>query len=159
MHFTLEYWPGGYACGVFKCNCSPWHCQSEETQQRVCHLVLGIGLVYGNSKEERDNQACYQHSVQKPAFLMVWEYICAFGTVNVHIWKDTINAEWYIQVLEQHMLPSKQWLFQGSPCIFEQNNANPQTASVATIWLHNGKNSFSHVAAIKFNVSKLFLMK
>ncbi len=33
----------------------------------------------------------------------------------------------YIKVLEQHMLPSRQRLFQGRPCEFQQDNAKPHT--------------------------------
>uniref|UniRef100_A0A9J7XYE4 Tc1-like transposase DDE domain-containing protein n=1 Tax=Cyprinus carpio carpio TaxID=630221 RepID=A0A9J7XYE4_CYPCA len=73
---------------------------------------------------------CYQRSVQKPASLMVW------GCMSVlHIWKGSINAERYIQVLEQHMLPSRRRLFQGRPCIFQHDNARPHTASITTSWL------------------------
>ena len=49
--------------------------------------------------------------------------------------KESNNAERYIHVLEQHMLPSKQRLFQGHPCLFEQHNANPHSARVTTAWL------------------------
>ncbi len=51
---------------------------------------------------------------------------------SLHIWKGTINAERYIQVLEQHMLPSRRRLFQGRPCIFQHDNARPHTASITT---------------------------
>ncbi len=54
---------------------------------------------------------------------------------NINIWKGTINAERYIQVLEQHMLPSRRRLFQGRPCIFQHDNARPHTASITTSWL------------------------
>ncbi len=54
---------------------------------------------------------------------------------SLHIWKGTINAERYIQVLEQHMLPSRRRLFQGRPCIFQHDNARPHTASITTSWL------------------------
>ncbi len=54
---------------------------------------------------------------------------------NKNIWKGTINAERYIQVLEQHMLPSRHRLFQGRPCIFQHDNARPHTASITTLWL------------------------
>uniref|UniRef100_A0A9J8ARF6 Tc1-like transposase DDE domain-containing protein n=1 Tax=Cyprinus carpio carpio TaxID=630221 RepID=A0A9J8ARF6_CYPCA len=55
--------------------------------------------------------------------------------MTLHIWKGTINAERYIQVLEQHMLPSGRCLFQGRPCIFQHDNARPHTASITTSWL------------------------
>ena len=99
-------------------------------------------IVFGNhgrrvlrTKDERDHPACYQRSVQKPASLMVWGCISAYGMGSLHIWKGTINAERYIEVLEQHMLPSRQRLFQGRPCIFQQDNAKPHTASITTAWL------------------------
>ena len=40
-----------------------------------------------------------------------------------------------IKVLEQHMLPSRQLLFQGRPCVFQQDNAKPHTAAITTAWL------------------------
>uniref|UniRef100_A0AAY5KHH0 Tc1-like transposase DDE domain-containing protein n=1 Tax=Esox lucius TaxID=8010 RepID=A0AAY5KHH0_ESOLU len=46
------------------------------------------------------------------------------------------RADSYFQVLEQHMLPSRRCLFQGSPCIFQHDNARPHTASITMSWLH-----------------------
>ncbi len=66
---------------------------------------------------------------------LVWGCMCACGMGSLHIWKGTINAERYIQVLEQHMLPSRRRLFQGTPCIFQHDNAKPHTASITTSWL------------------------
>uniref|UniRef100_A0A9J8BED6 Tc1-like transposase DDE domain-containing protein n=1 Tax=Cyprinus carpio carpio TaxID=630221 RepID=A0A9J8BED6_CYPCA len=66
---------------------------------------------------------------------MVWGCISACGMGSLHIWKGTINAERYIQILEQHMLPSRRRLFQGRPCIFQHVNARPHTASITTSWL------------------------
>ncbi len=87
------------------------------------------------TKEDKDNPSCYQRSVQKPASLMVWGCMSACGMGSLHIWKGTINAERYIQVLEQHMLPSRRRLFQGRPCLFKHDNARPHTASITTSWL------------------------
>ncbi len=56
---------------------------------------------------EGDLPACYQHSVKKPASLMVWGCISAFGMGSLHVLEGTMNAERYIKVLEQHMLPSR----------------------------------------------------
>ncbi len=80
-------------------------------------------------------KSCYQRSVQKPASLMVWGCMSACCMGSLHIWKGTINAERYIQVLEQHMLPSRRCLFQGRPCIFQHDNARPHTASITISWL------------------------
>ncbi len=48
------------------------------------------------AKEEGDLPACYQHSVQKPAFLMAWECINAYGRGSLHVLEGTMNAERYI---------------------------------------------------------------
>uniref|UniRef100_A0AAR2M5U8 Tc1-like transposase DDE domain-containing protein n=1 Tax=Pygocentrus nattereri TaxID=42514 RepID=A0AAR2M5U8_PYGNA len=86
---------------------------------------------------ERGCPDCYQCKGQKPASLMVWGCVSAHGMGNLHICEGTINAERYIQVLEQHMLPSNQCLFQGRPCLFQQDNAKPHSARVTTAWLRS----------------------
>ncbi len=65
------------------------------------------------AKEEGDLPACYQRSVQKPASLMVWGCISAYGMGSLHVLEGTMNAERYIKVLEQHMLPSRLHLLSG----------------------------------------------
>ncbi len=62
-------------------------------------------------------------------------YPCGMG--SLHVLEGTMNAERYIKVLEQHMLPSRQRLFQGRPCVFQQDNAKPHTAAITTAWLHS----------------------
>ena len=101
-------------------------------------------IVFGNhgrcvlwANEEKDNPDCYQRKVQKLASVIVWGCVNAHGTGNLHICKGTINAERYIQVLEQHMLPSKQRLFQRYRCLFMQDNAEPHSTRVTTAWLRS----------------------
>ncbi len=106
---------------------------SDELKFEVLFGKLGRCVI--RTKEDKDNPSCYQRSVQKPASLMVWGCMSACGMGSLHIWKGTINAERYIQVLEQHMLPSRRRLFQGRPCIFQHDNARPHTASITTSWL------------------------
>ncbi len=69
---------------------------------------------------------CHQRSVQKPASLMVWGCISAYIMGTLHVLEGTMNAERYIKVLEQHMLPSRRCLFQGRPC-----------AAITTAWLRS----------------------
>ncbi len=88
---------------------------SDESKFEVLFGKLGRHVI--RTKEDKDNPSCYQRSVQKPASLMVWGCMSVCGMGSLHIWKGTINAERYIQVLEQHMLPSRRRLFQGRPCI------------------------------------------
>ncbi len=82
------------------------------------------------AKEEGDLPACHQRSVQKPASLMVWGCISVYGMGSLHVLEGTMNAERYIKVLEQHMLPSRRRVFQ-------QDNAKPHTAAITTAWLHS----------------------
>jgi len=67
--------------------------------------------------------------------MMVWGCISAHYLGNFHIWEGTINAEQYIQVLKQHMLPSRPCLFQPRPCTFQQDNAKPHSVHITTAWL------------------------
>ncbi len=55
---------------------------------------------------------------------------------SLHVLEGTMNAERYIKVLEQHVLPSRRRLFQGRPCVFQQDNAKPHTAAI-TAWLRS----------------------
>ncbi len=79
------------------------------------------------AKEEGDLPAC---SVQKPASLMVWGCISAYGMGSFHVLEVTMNAERYIKVLEQHMLPSRRRVFQ-------LDNAKLHTAAITTAWLRS----------------------
>ncbi len=67
---------------------------------------------------------------------MVWGCISAYGMGSLHVLEGTMNAEMFIKVLEQHMLPSRWRLFQGSTCVVQQDNAKPHTAAITTAWLH-----------------------
>ncbi len=102
-----------------------------------CFKVGNDGCRVLWTKEEGDFPACYQHSVKKPASLMVWGCISAYGMGSLHVLEGTMNAERYINVLEQYKLPSRRRLFQGRPCVFQQDNAKPHTAAITTAWLHS----------------------
>ncbi len=66
---------------------------------------------------------------------MVWGCISAYGMGSLHVLEGTENAERYIKILEQHMLPFRQRLFQGRPCVFQQDIAKPHTAAFTTACL------------------------
>ncbi len=68
---------------------------------------------------------------------MVWGSISVHATGSLHVLEGSMNAEKYIKVIEQHMLPSGRRLYQGRPCVFQQDNAKPHTAAIATAWLHS----------------------
>ncbi len=67
--------------------------------------------------------------------VMVWGCVSALGKGNLHFCDGTINAEKYIEILEHNMLPSRRHLFQGRPCIFQQDNAKPHSAHITKSWL------------------------
>ena len=67
------------------------------------------------TKEEGDHPACYQQTVQKSVSLMVWGCMSVHGLGSLHIWKGSINAEEYIEVSEQHLLPDNISFREGLP--------------------------------------------
>ncbi len=99
---------------------------------------------------------CYQHSVQKSASLMVWDCINACGMGSLHVLEGTMNAERYIKFLEQRMLPSRQRLFQGRACVFQQDNAKPHTAANTTAWLHSRRVRVLNWAACSPDLSPIW---
>ncbi len=130
-----EHGPEAPSCpvgqGSFKIDCF-W---SDESKFDI--LVGNHGRHVLRAKDEGDLPACHQRLVQKPASLMVWGCINAYGMGSLHVMEGTMNAERYIKVLEQHILPSRQRLFQGRPCVFQQDNAKPHTAAITTAWLRS----------------------
>ncbi len=129
--------------------------------QRLCKSVLWLDeskfdILVGNhgrhvlrAKEEGDLPAYHQRSVQKPASLMVWGCISAYSMGSLHVLEGTMNVEKYIKVLEQHMLPSRWRLFQGRPCVLQQDNAKPHTAAITTAWLRSNKSPGAELTCLQ----------
>ncbi len=86
------------------------------------------------TKEEKDHPDCYPATSPKARGLS-WYGVCvsALGKGNLHFCDGTINAEKYIEILEHNMLPSRRHLFQGRPCIFQQDNAKPHSAHITIL--------------------------
>ncbi len=106
-----------------------------QTSPNLTFLLEITDTVSSGLKRRETFQRVIKRSVQKPASLMVWGCISAYGMGSLHVLEGTMNAEKYIKVLEQHMLPSRRRLFQGRSCVFQQDNAKPQTAAITTAWL------------------------
>ncbi len=117
-----------WAKAHLKWTVSKWRSVLWSDESKFDILFGNHGCRVLRTKEERDHPACYQRSVQKPASLMVWGCISAYGMGSLHVLEGTMNAERYIKVLEQHMLPSRRRVFQ-------QDNAEPHTAAITTAWL------------------------
>ncbi len=94
-----------------------------------CHLQLPTKAL--SCKKE----AICEHGPEVPS--CPWGCISAYGMDSLHVSEGTMNAERYIKVLEQHMLPSRRRLFQGRPCVFQQDNAKPHTAAITAAWLRS----------------------
>ncbi len=65
------------------------------------------------------------------------ECISAYGMGSLHVLEGAMNAEINIKVLEQYMLPSRRRVFQGRPCVFQEDNVKPHTAVKTTSWLRS----------------------
>jgi len=124
-----------WAKAHLKWTVSKWKSVLWSDESKFDNLVGNHRRRVLRAKEEGDLPACYQRSVQKPASLMVRGCISAYGMGNLHVLEGTMNAERYIKVLEQHMLQSRRRLFQGRPCVFQQDNAKPHSAGITTAWL------------------------
>ncbi len=118
-----------WAKAHLKWTVSKWKSVLWSDESKFYILVGNHGRRVLRAKEVGDLPACYQHSVQKLSSLMVWGCISTYGMGSLHVLEGTMNAERYIKVLEQHMLPSRRRVFQ-------QDNAKPHTAAITTAWLH-----------------------
>ncbi len=129
-----EHGPEAPSCPVAKAHLkwtvSKWKSVLWSNESKFDIFLGNHGCRVLRVKVEGDLPACYQRSVQKPASLMVWRCISVYGMASLHVLEGTMNAERYIKVLEQHMLPSRQRLFQ-------EDNAKLHTAAITTAWLHN----------------------
>ncbi len=118
-----------WAKAHLKWTVSKWKSVLWSDESKFDILVGNHGRRVLRAKEEGDLPACYQRSVQKPASLMVWGCISAYGMGSLHVLEGTMNADRYIhKVLEQTYAPSRRHLFQ-------QDNAKPHTAAITTAWL------------------------
>ncbi len=119
-----------WAKAHLKWTVSKWKSFLWSDESKFDILVGNHGCRVLRAKEKGDLPACHQRSVQKPASLMVWGCISAYGMGSLHVLEGTMNAERYIKVLEEHMLPSRR-------CVFQQDNAKPHTAAITTAWLRS----------------------
>ena len=83
-------------------------------------------------KTKRTIQAVISKKVR---VCLVWGCVSALVNSNLHFCDDTSNAEKYIEILEQHLLPSRRHLFHRHPCIVQQDNAKPHCAHISQAWL------------------------
>ncbi len=98
-----------YVNMVQKRHCVLWaKAHLKCTVSKYCFniLVVNHGCCVLRAKEEGELPAFHQRSVQKSASLMEWGCISTYILGSLHV-LEGMNAERYIKVLEQHMLPSR----------------------------------------------------
>ncbi len=88
-----------WAKACLKWTVSKWKSVLWSDESKFDILVGNHGRRVLWAKEGGDLPACYQRSVQKPASLMVWGCISAYGMGSLHIFEGTMNAESYIKIL------------------------------------------------------------
>ncbi len=92
-----EHGPEAPSCpvgqGSFKMDCLKVEKCSMVRESKFDIIVGNHGRRVLRAKEEGDLPACYQRSVQKPASLMVWGCISAYGMGSLHVLEGIMNAE------------------------------------------------------------------
>ncbi|KAJ8285485.1 hypothetical protein GJAV_G00027330, partial [Gymnothorax javanicus] len=84
-----------WAKAHLKWTVAKWQSVLWSDESKFDILVRNHGRRVLQAKEEKDHPSCYQRLVQKPATLMVWGCINAYGVGHLHVLKSTMNAERY----------------------------------------------------------------
>ncbi len=86
-----------WAKAHLKWTISKWKCVLWSDKSKLDILVGNHRCCVLRAKEKGDLPACHQHSVQKPASLMLWGWTSAYGMGSLHVLEGTMNAERYIK--------------------------------------------------------------
>ncbi len=81
-----------WAKGHLKWTVSKWKSVLWSDESKFDILVGNHGCRVLRAKEEGNLPACYQRSVQKPASLMVWGCISAYGLGSLHVSEGTMKV-------------------------------------------------------------------
>ena len=119
----------------------PWARSHLRWTERQCSLVgrVHISACFWNertlAKYKKDHPDCYQEKVQKTSSVMVWGASVPTAWVICIYVKVPLMRR--LGILERHAhMPLRQWLFPGTPCLFQQDKSRPRSARVTTAWLH-----------------------
>ena len=80
----------------------------DETIFQVSYGNIGSKVI--RKKDEANNPYSYNHMVSHPSSVMVWGSIAVNGNVNLHFFRDTLNAQDYIHILIMNLQLSVQRL-------------------------------------------------
>ena len=70
----------------------------------------------------------FEQEHQTTGSVIACGFVSIRGKCNLLSYEGTVIAEKFIKISEQHMLPSRQHLFQKSASIFQQDFAKPHSA-------------------------------
>ncbi len=106
---------------------------SDESKFEVLFGKLGCHVI--RTKEDKDNPSCYQHSVQKPASLMVWGCMSACGMGSLHICTITERLKVTLQNILFHRSWPVEWSSHPHPeCWIPVNfQATTENSSLSTL--------------------------
>lgn len=77
---------------------------------------------------EAYNKDCLKRTVKFPASVMVWGCMSSKGVGQLHFIDGIVNAEKYIKILEENLIPSVSKLADCGEYIFQQDGASSHTA-------------------------------
>ncbi len=123
-----------WAKGHLKWTVSKWKSVLWSDESKFDILVGNHGCRVLRAKEEGNLPACYQRSVQKPASLMVWGCISAYGLGSLHVSEGTMKV--YKGFIANICSPPDDVYFR-EVLVFQQDNAKPHTATITTAWLRS----------------------
>ncbi len=95
-----------------------------QTSPNFTFLLEIMDAVSSGLKKPEAFQDVISLQLKKTASLMVWGCISAYCMGSLNVLEGIMNAERILKVLEQHMLSSRRLLFEGRPCVFQQDKAN-----------------------------------
>lgn len=114
---------------------------SDEKKFNVYGCDGGIKLWIGKGEELKDE--CIVKTQKFSNSVMIWGCFSARGIGRIEICQGTVNAEKYIKILENKLLPTmRDQHFDGlnnNFCVFQEDNAPCHTAKIVQQWLRKKK--------------------
>ena len=95
----------------------------------------GRPLVRRNNQSNPFLPQYLKPKVKFPASLMIWGCFSINGTGRLEIIDKPINANDYIQILENKLIPSRNVLFEGNDFIFQDDSAPIHRAKKVKQWM------------------------
>lgn len=89
------------------------------------------------NKNEAYHKDCLKRTVKFPASIMVWGCMSAKGVGTLHFVNGLVNAQKYIDILRNSLIPSVETLTGNDEWTFQQDGASCHTAKITKKWLQD----------------------